>query len=80
MDFLFQTDFRKGLFGTFVLGSPFNHDADSVMLEKYQSLSNQSFEHNLAHEQSLNLTHKLSFEPRSGAFIINVYYTKRKTL
>ena len=37
---------------------------DLKILQKYQSLSNQSFKHNLAHIPSLNLTPTRSFEPR----------------
>ena len=39
----------------------------SVILEKYQTLSNQSFEHNSVHMPSLNLTFKLCFESRGFA-------------
>ena len=34
-----------------------------VILQKYQSLSKQSFKHDSAHRSSLNLTPMLSFEP-----------------
>ena len=47
---------------------------------KYQSLSNQDFKYNSAHMPSLNLTPKLSFEPRFRIFIINDYDRKSKRL
>ena len=55
----------------------FQTHPDSVILQKYQSLSNQSFKHNSAHMTSLNLTPKPSFELSFCMFIINFYYTKR---
>ena len=36
----FWTDFRKWLFGNFFLDSRFQNHPDSVILQKYQSLSN----------------------------------------
>ena len=66
----FQTDFRRWLFGTLFLYSCFqNHE--SVILQEYQSLLNQSFKHNLVPMPSFNLTLKLSFEPTFRMFIIN---------
>ena len=67
------------MFGTLFPGSRFQNHPDLVTLQKYQSLSNQSFNHNSAHMPSLN-TPKMSFEPRFRMFIINVYYTKGKGL
>ena len=49
---------------------------DSVILQKYRSLSNQSFKLNSARMSSLDLTPELSFEPRFRNIIINGYYTK----
>ena len=58
----FWGDIRKWLFRTFFLCSCFqNHHS---ILQKYLSLSNQNFKHNLVHVLSLNLTPALSFEPR----------------
>ena len=71
---LFQTDFRKWLLGTLCLDSRFQNHPDSVILQKYQSLSKQSFKHNSAHMPFLNLTSNLSFEPRFHMIIINSYY------
>ena len=51
--------------------------SNSVILQKYLSLSNQSFKHNSALMLSLHLT-PLHFEPRFRMFIINSYYTKSK--
>ena len=48
-----------------------------LILQKYQSLSNQSFKHNLALMPSLNLTPTLSFESRFRLFIINGYEKKQ---
>ena len=76
---LFQTDFRKWLFGTLFLDSRFQNQPDSV-ISKYQSLSNQSFKHNSANIAHLNSTPKLSFEPRFRKFIIKCYSTKNERL
>ena len=54
-----------------------NH-LDSVLLEKYQSRSNQIFKHNSADTPSLNLTINFSFGTRLFMFIINGYCTKNK--
>ena len=59
---------------TFFLGSRFQNHPDSVILKKYQPLSNQSFKHNSMQMPCLIL--KLSFEPRYRMYIINAYYTK----
>ena len=66
-------------FGNFVSESRFENHPDSVILQKYQSFSNQRFKQNSMHMSSLNLTPKLSFKPRFGMYI-NGYYTKKKTL
>ena len=55
----------------------FKNHPDSVILQKYQSCSKQTFKHNLAHMPSLNLTPTFSFEPRFCMFINNGYYTKK---
>ena len=47
---------RKQLFGILFLESHFQNHPDSVLLEKYQSLSNHSFQYNSAHMPSLSLT------------------------
>ena len=60
---LLLSDFRKWLFRTFFLNSRFQNHPDLKILKMYQPLSNQSFNHNLAHMLFLNLTPKLSFEP-----------------
>ena len=73
-----NTDFRKRFFGTLLLESCFQNHPDSVTLQKYKSLSNQSLKHNSAHLTYLNLTPTLSFEPRFSIFIINSYCNKRK--
>ena len=44
-----------------VSGQSFQNHPDSVILQKYQALSNQSFKHNLEHMPSLYLTHMLPF-------------------
>ena len=51
-----------------------------IILQKFQSLSNQSYKHISVHMPSLNLTLQLSFELKCHMFIINVYYTKSKHL
>ena len=53
--------------------------AQEVIL-KHQLFSYQSYKHNLAQMPSLNLTPKLSFEPRFCMLTINVYYIKSKCL
>ena len=50
------------LFGTLFLGGHFQNHPDSLILQKYQSVSNQSVKHNLVQMPSLNLTPKLSFK------------------
>ena len=42
----FRSGFRRWLFRTFSLGSCFHNHPDSVLLQKYQPLSNQGFKHN----------------------------------
>ena len=44
------------MFRTFSLDSHFQNHPDLVILQKYQSLSNQSFKHNSTHIPFLNLT------------------------
>ena len=51
-----------------------------IILQKFQSLSNQSYKYNSVHMPSLDLTPQLSFELKCHMFIINVYYTKSKHL
>ena len=69
--YFFQTDFRKLLFGLCFWTADFKNHPDSAILQKCQSLSNQSFKHNSAHMPSLNLTSNLFH---------NIYYTKSKRL
>ena len=57
------------LFRTFFLDSGFQNHPEVVILQKFQSLLNQSFKHNLAYMPSLNLTPALSFEPRFLGFV-----------
>ena len=49
----FRSGFRRWLFRTFSLGSCFHNHPDSVLLQKYQPLSNQGFKHNSALMPSL---------------------------
>ena len=65
---------------SFFLPRRFQNHPDSVILQKYQLLSNKSFKQNSAHMSSLNLTLKLSFEPRFRMFISYIYYAKSKRL
>ena len=76
----FRSDFRTWLFRTFFLDSRFQNHSDLVILQKHQSLSNQSFKHNSVHITSLSLTPTFSFEPRFRMFIINGYDRKSKCL
>ena len=62
------------------LDSRFQNHPDSVILQKHQLLSNQSFNHNSTHMLSLYLTPTFPFEPRFRTFIINGHYTKSKRL
>ena len=70
----------KWLFSTFFLESRFQNHPDLAMLQKYQSLSNQSFKHNSTYMPSFDLTPTLSFEPRFRMFIITGYESKSKRL
>ena len=74
----FLSNFRKKLCRVFFLNSHFQNYPDLVLLQKYQSLSNQSFEYNSMHMPFSNLTPTSSFEPRFHIFIINVYNWKSK--
>ena len=51
-----------------------------VILQKYQSLSNQNFKQNLAHLSSMHLIPTLSCEPRFRVFTVNDYKIKSKCL
>ena len=62
----FWSDFKKWLFRTFFRDGCFQNHPDLVILQKYQSLSSQSFKHNSAHIPSINLTTTLSVEPIAG--------------
>ena len=73
-------NFRKLLFEALFLDNRFQNNPDSVILRKYQSLSNQSFKHKSARMSSLYLTPTLPFEPSFRMFVINGYYTKSKRL
>ena len=77
----FWTDITKWLIGTLFLDSRFQNHLDSVILQKYQLLSNQSFKHDSAYPVFIS-NPTLSFEPRFRfrVFIINGYYTKSKRL
>ena len=68
------------MFRTFHRDSRFQNQPDTVVLQKYQSLSEKSFRHNSSHMPFLNLTSTLSFEPRFHMFIINNYDRKSKRL
>ena len=72
----FWSDFKNRLFGTLLLDNHFQNDFDLVILQKYQSLPNQSFKHTSAHMAFLYLTSPLRFERRFRIFTINGYYTK----
>ena len=74
----YWTVFTKWLFGTLFLDSRFQNYPDSVISQKYQSLSNQSFKYNSPHMPFLYLTLTLSFEQRFCVFITNGYYTRSK--
>ena len=64
---------------TFVSGQSLSKPS-WLILQKYQSLLNQSLKRNSAHMSSLYLTPKLSFEPRFRMLIMSGYYTKNKRL
>ena len=70
--YFFKLTVESGCFELLFLGSRFQNHPDSVILQKYESLSNQSFKHNSACMLSLNWTHKLFFELRFRIFFINV--------
>ena len=52
---------------------PGSYLLDSLILQKYQSLLNQTFKQNLVHMPTMYLTSTLSCEPRFCMFIINGY-------
>ena len=54
VDGCFWTEFTKWLFGTLFPCSCFQNHPDLVILQKYRSLSNQSFKHNSAHSHVYN--------------------------
>ena len=54
--------------------------SDCLGISFGQLLSNQNFNHSSAHIPALNLTLRLSFEPRFRMFIINSYERKSKRL
>ena len=60
------TYFLKATFSNWLekVGSHFQNHPGSVLLQKRQLLSNQSFKQNLAHMPSLNFASKVSFKPR----------------
>ena len=74
------SDFRKWLFKTFFLDSHFQNHLDLVILQKYQSLLNESFKYKSVHSPPLNLTPTLSFESSFCIFIINGHDTKSTCL
>ena len=74
------SDFRKWIFDFFFLASRFQNHPDLVILQKYQSLSNQSFKHNSAHMPYLNLTPTISFKARFRSLILTVTTEKNKRL
>ena len=64
----------------FVSGSHLKPSRLQKHLQKYKSLSNQTFKKNSAYMSSIYLTPMLSCEPRFCVFIINGYYTKSNRL
>ena len=74
------SDFRKWLFKTFFLDSHFQNHLDLAILQKYQSLLNESFKYKSVHSPPLNLTPTLSFESSFCIFIINGHDTKSTCL
>ena len=70
----------KVIVWNFVSGSHVKLSRLKVILQNYQSLSNQSFKQNLAYMPFIYLTPMLSCEPRIFMFIINGYYIKSKHL
>ena len=77
LDSYFSKYFRKWLTGALLLVSCFQKNPDTVILQKYQSLLNQSFKHILVHVVYLNWISKISFQPRFCMLIINSYYKKQ---
>ena len=53
------------------LESYFQNDPDSVIIQKYQSYSSQSFRNNSAHMPFFYSTPTISFQPRSRILIIH---------
>ena len=73
-----QSDFKKWFFRNLFQDSRFQNHPDSLILQKYQSLSNQRFKHNSAHMPSLKWTPKLSFKPIGFAWS-SLTFTAQKT-
>ena len=69
---VFKMTLKMWLFGILLLDSCFQNHPYSVILQKYPSLSNQSFKHNLVHMSSIYLTAALPFETRFRMFILTV--------
>ena len=78
--YFFKLTLRNDCLELCFFDSCFQNHPDSVILQKNQLRSNQSFKHNLADMSSLNLTPNFSFEPRFYRFIVDGYYTKSKRL
>ena len=72
----FWTDFTKWLFGALLLGNRFQNHPGSVILQKCQSLSNQSLKDNQVHMPSLYLT--LCFLLNLGFVCLSVTNTIHK--
>lgn len=72
----FQTDIRKWLCGTSFLDSHFKNHPNVAILQKCQSLSNQSYKRNLVHKP-LNLT--LRFLSNQGFLCSSWTLTRQKT-
>ena len=68
----FWTDSTKWWFGTLFLDSRFDNLPDSVILQKHQSFSNQSFKHNLEHMPSLSSCQNST----QKEFLCNYFSTK----
>ena len=71
--YFFKLNLGSDCWNFLFLRSPFQNHLDLIS-QKQRSLSNLSFKHNSANMPPLNLTSRLSFEPR---FCINIYYIQK---
>ena len=78
--YFFKLNLGSDCWNFLFLRSPFQNHLDLVISQKQRSLSNLSFKHNSANMPPLNLTSRLSFEPRFCMFLLTFTTYKKQTL